>query len=91
MAALLAPRLWAVALAVLALNVPFGFWRAGTRKFSLPWFLAIHLPVPAVVALRILLKLGWTVPVVGVLMAFFFLGQFVGSRLRLSRSYRSRT
>jgi hypothetical protein len=30
------------------LNLPFGFLRHGTRKYSLQWFLYIHLPVPFV-------------------------------------------
>ena len=51
--------LWVAAFAVAAINVPFGFWREGTCRFSLRWWLAVHLPVPAVVGLRLLLKLGW--------------------------------
>lgn len=72
----------AAAAATLLMNVPFGWWRDGTRKFSLPWFLAIHAPVPLVVALRRLLGvgLGWTTA--PVLVASYFAGQFVGSRLR---------
>lgn len=27
-------------------NVPFGYWRAGVRKFSPAWFVAIHAAVP---------------------------------------------
>ena len=43
----------AVTFAVFFLNLPFGFWRAGVRKFSLPWFLAVHAPIPLVVGLRL--------------------------------------
>jgi hypothetical protein len=78
-------RLWEVALAVLVLNLPFGFWRAGVRKLTLPWFLAVHLPVPAVVALRVLTGLGWAIPVFAVLIPAFFLGQFLGGKIRLAR------
>ncbi|MEC7226630.1 MAG: hypothetical protein VXY00_01960 [Candidatus Latescibacterota bacterium] len=67
-----------VALSVLALNVPFGYWRAGLRKRSLPWFLAIHLPVPAVVGLRFAADLDWTFIPVSVVS--FFTGQWLGER-----------
>jgi hypothetical protein len=73
-------NLWSVAPVVLLLNLPFGFWRAGVRKFSLAWFLAIHVPIPAVVALRFWAGLGfhWTTypPIVGA----YFAGQFLGAR-----------
>lgn len=75
--------LWTVALLVLALNLPFGFWRAGVEKFSLHWFLAVHLPVPFVIALRFLSGLGWQLITFPVLVGAFFLGQFLGGRLHL--------
>jgi hypothetical protein len=73
--------LFEVALAVLVLNIPFGFWRHGTRRFTLPWFLAVHLPVPIVVTLRVLSTLGWRFATFPVLIASFFLGQFLGGKL----------
>lgn len=79
-------RLALVVLAVFTLNVPFGYWRAGTRKFSWQWILAIHLPVPLVIALRILSGLGfqlWSFPI---MVAAFFLGQYCGARMRTRRS-----
>ncbi len=75
-----------VAAAVTLINIPFGFWRAGARKFSLRWFLAVHLPVPVVVGLRMLANLGWGLLTFGVLIAAFFLGQLLGGLIRrLSR------
>lgn len=71
-----------VAALTFLLNLPFGWWREGTRKFSVPWFVAIHAPVPVVVILRRILgvQLGWgTLPF---LLAAYFLGQFVGARGR---------
>jgi F0F1-type ATP synthase membrane subunit a len=73
--------LWEVALAVLFLNIPFGFWRDGTKRFTLPWFLAVHLPVPVVVGLRILSKLGWRLTTLPVLVGSFFLGQLLGGKI----------
>ncbi len=75
-------KLWAVAAAVLALNIPFGYWRATTRKFSWQWILAVHLPVPAVIAMRILSGLGWQLMSFPVLIGALFLGQFSGGRLK---------
>ncbi len=34
-------------------NLPFGFWRAFTRKFSWQWILAIHVPVIIAISLRL--------------------------------------
>jgi hypothetical protein len=83
--------LWEVALAVLLLNLPFGFWRDGTNRFTLPWFLAVHLPVPVVVGLRILSKLGWRLTTFPVLIGSFFLGQFLGGKIHQWWEWRKNT
>jgi hypothetical protein len=80
------PRLAAAAALVTVLNLPFGFWRAGARKFSASWILAVHAPVPLVVAIRLLSGLGWQLITFPVLVAAFFTGQFVGGRLRRRRA-----
>ena len=74
--------LWVVAVLVFLINLPFGFWRAGVEKLSRRWFLAVHLPVPLVVALRVFSGLGWRPVSFPVLIGAFFLGQYVGGRLR---------
>jgi hypothetical protein len=74
--------LWTVALLVFLINLPFGYWRASVRKLSAQWFLAVHLPVPLIVALRIYSDIGWKLASFPVLVGAFFLGQFVGGRLR---------
>jgi hypothetical protein len=76
------PRLLLAAAAVLALNLPFGFWRAGATRFSRSWMLAVHAPVPLVVAIRILAGLGWHLVTFPVLVGAFFTGQLLGGRLR---------
>jgi len=76
------PGVWSVAGAILVLNLPFGFWRAGTRKFTLPWFLAVHVPVPLAVGLRFAVGLGWRLATLPVFVGAFFAGQFLGGRLR---------
>ncbi len=62
------------------INLPFGYWREGLRKFSLPWWLAIHLPIPLVIALRIGLNIPYaTVPLV---IGAAVIGQWQGGRFR---------
>ena len=78
-----------VALAVLLLNLPFGFWREGTEKFAVAWFVAIHAPVPMVVGLRLQSGLGWDLATFPVLIGAYFLGQFLGGKLRLWWNARS--
>ncbi len=74
--------LWTVALLVFLINLPFGYWRASVRRLSGQWFLAVHLPVPPVIALKIFSGLGWKLMSFPVLVGAFFLGQFVGGKLR---------
>jgi hypothetical protein len=74
--------LWIAAIIVFLINIPFGYWRARTRKYSPQWVLAIHTPVPFVVACRFLLGLGWRLYTFPVLMGAFFAGQFAGGKLR---------
>jgi len=72
--------LWSVAALVFVLNLPFGLWRARVRRFSWPWILAIHLPVPLIIALRIYGGLGWRFITFPVLIGAFFAGQFAGGK-----------
>jgi hypothetical protein len=71
-----------VAIGVFAINVPFGWWRAGLRKLSLPWFVAIHAPVPLVVALRWAADVPFQWSLLPLFVAAYFAGQFTGARLR---------
>lgn len=41
-----------ITLFALAINLPFGYLRFKTKKFSLMWFLYIHLPIPFIFLLR---------------------------------------
>jgi hypothetical protein len=73
---------WVVALAIFVLNLPFGFWRAGVRKFSFYWFLAVHLPVPFVVFMRVFSGFGLNLTTFPVFVTAYFSGQLVGGKLR---------
>jgi len=74
-------KLILISLLVFVLNIPFGYWRANVRRFSSQWFLAIHLPVPLIVALRILSDIGFSWYSYLFLVGAFFLGQKLGSFL----------
>ncbi|MFL6282230.1 MAG: hypothetical protein ACJ74Q_03580 [Pyrinomonadaceae bacterium] len=74
-------KLLIVAVAVFLINLPFGYWRSRVPARSRLWFLSIHLPVPFVIALRVLSGTGWQFVSFPVLVGAFFLGQFVGGRL----------
>ncbi len=73
--------LTSLAAVVLALNLPFGYWRAHVRRASRQWFLAIHVPVVLVIALRFLSGVGWALITFPVLVGAFFLGQLLGGVL----------
>ncbi|HEX8282389.1 MAG TPA: hypothetical protein VF588_03500 [Pyrinomonadaceae bacterium] len=75
--------LWKVALLVFLLDLPFGYWRASSKKFSRQWMLAVHVPVALVVALGIYSGMGWKLISFPVLVGAYFLGQFVGGKVRL--------
>jgi cytochrome b561 len=74
-------NIWTVAILVFIINLPFGYWRANVRKLSQQWFLAIHIPVPFVIGLRIFAGLGWRVYTFPFVVGAFFLGQLAGSVL----------
>lgn len=69
--------------ATFAINLPFGYWRGGLSKFSPAWFVAIHAPVPLVVALRFALGLKFRWVALPFFVASYFSGQYVGSRRRM--------
>ena len=77
-----AGRLAWVAAAIAVVNLPFGWWRAGVPRFSRQWFLAVHLPVPLAIGIRLLAHEGLHLATVPVFVAAFFVGQLTGGRMR---------
>lgn len=76
--------LWTAAPLAFLINLPFGYWRASTKKFSGRWFLAALLPaLLTAVALGIYSGMRWKLMSLPVLVVAFLLGQFVGGRVRL--------
>jgi len=78
--------IWLIAAAVLVLNLPFGYWRAGLRRLSGRWLLAVHAPVPLAIGLRYATGLGFQWRTLPIFVFAFFGGQWLGGRLRQRRS-----
>ncbi len=68
-------------LLILVLNIPFGYWRFHVRKFSLQWILAVHIPVPIIILLRVFTSVGFAWYTYLFTVTAFFLGQQIGAWL----------
>ncbi len=54
-----------VSLFALVINLPFGYMRSRSPKFSLKWLLYIHLPIPFIFILRTVSGLDYrAIPVI---------------------------
>lgn len=67
-----------VSFAALLISVPMGYWRATVKKFSVQWFLAIHLSVPFIFLLRTSTGLGYSF--IPGLVGMALLGQVIGAK-----------
>ncbi len=65
---------------VFLVNLPFGYIRSRSAKFSRKWMMAIHIPVPFVFLLRIFSGLNWTA--IPLLVLSDIAGQIAGGKLR---------
>ncbi len=74
-------------LVVFLINLPFGYWRCNTNRFSRQWMMAVHIPVPFVFLLRIFSDFSWKV--IPLLMIADVAGQFAGGKLRKLDTYKS--
>lgn len=72
--------------AILLVNIPCGYWREGLKKFSLWWFVAVHLPVPFIAVARRLLEVEPQWHSFAIMIGAYFTGQFIGAKLRMRRS-----
>lgn len=61
-------------------NLPLGYLRETSRKFSLRWFVLIHLSIPFIIVLRLFLGFGWQI--IPFTLACAVAGQLVGGRIR---------
>ena len=70
-----------VTIAIFLFNIPFGYWRTNVKKMSLQWILAIHIPIPFIILLRITTNIGFASYTYPIFIAAFFLGQFSGTTI----------
>lgn len=61
-------------------NLPLGYMREASRKFSVRWFVLVHLSIPFIIALRLLLGFGWHIIPFTLVCAVG--GQLIGGRIR---------
>lgn len=65
------------------MNVPLGYLREASTRYSVRWFLYIHLSIPIIVLLRLTYGFGW--PVVPFSIGCAIAGQILGGRLKRRR------
>lgn len=70
-------------IAAFILNLPFGYFRAPTKKFSFKWFLYIHLPIPFIYLLRTYADMSYRV--IPLLVIGAIAGQVFGARFYTKR------
>jgi len=72
--------------AALGVNIPLGYAREGFRKFSVGWFVCVHLSVPLIAWLRLANHVSaWGIPA---FVACAVLGQIAGGKVRRVRRRR---
>ncbi len=74
-----------LAVAVLLINIPFGYWREGVRKFSPAWFVAVHAAVPIIILIRYVANIEWKLAALPITVFAYFFGQYLGARFRRNR------
>ncbi len=79
------------ALATFVVNLPFGYLRAGYKKFSFKWFASIHIPIPFIVLFRFLFELGFELYTYPIMVGAFFSGQLVGKIFRKKKEHKKST
>ncbi|MBI9068091.1 MAG: hypothetical protein JEZ09_12415 [Salinivirgaceae bacterium] len=70
--------LYLIASIVYFVNIPFGFWRKSTRKFSFAWFASIHIPVFISIGLRYISGIETRFINILIFVTVFFAGQISG-------------
>lgn len=63
-------------------NLPFGYLRRRSKKYSLKWFVYIHMPVPIIIAARIISNTDYKFIPLFIIASVF--GQFFGGKLEFN-------
>lgn len=66
-------------------NIPLGYLRMGSPRFSVRWFVFIHLSIPFIVGLRLANGISWRA--VPFTIALAVAGQMIGSRIYRRRKH----
>ncbi len=64
----------------LLVNLPLGYLRESSRKYSLRWFVLIHLSIPFIIAYRLAEGFSWQV--IPFTVAFAVAGQLLGGYIK---------
>jgi hypothetical protein len=66
---------------IFLINFICGYWRVQTKKYSILWLMAVHVPIPFVILLRIFCGIGWELMTFPIFIGTYFAGQFLGGKL----------
>jgi len=70
-------------LVAMLINIPFGYLRQATEKFTFAWYFYVHISIPLLIYLRI--KAGFSWHFIPLTIGGAVLGQIIGGRLRNRR------
>jgi hypothetical protein len=71
-----------ISLLAFILNLPAGYLRSRSTKYSLKWFAYIHMPIPLIIAARIFSQTEYIYIPIFVVAAFA--GQLIGGKIERS-------
>jgi hypothetical protein len=74
-------KLIIVSILTFLINLPFGYWRANVKKYSVQWILAIHIAVLIIVIERIFSGIGFALITYPIIIGAFFFGQYFGGKI----------
>lgn len=70
-------------LVALLINIPFGYLRQATEKFTFAWYFYVHITIPLLIYLRV--KAGFSWHFIPLTIGGAVLGQIIGGRIRTRR------
>lgn len=63
------------------INLPFGYARSKSKRYSLRWFLYIHIPIPFIVFVRIISHIEYKF--IPLFIIASIIGQIIGSKIEI--------
>ncbi len=70
---------------IVLINIPFGYMREKQQKFSLAWFVAVHVPVVFVIIIKYLFSVPTTLLTFPLFCIAVFLGQYFGGKINIAQ------